>query len=70
MMKLINLTESIPVSEYEHMLVRYGAAILRDEEGHEWYTSQSLFAPDTLKVVYDKELGSVDVLCSSFILTT
>ncbi|HAV7858943.1 TPA: tail fiber assembly protein [Salmonella enterica] len=55
MMEMKNFNLSVPITDAEKLLAKRGAIILRDTDGREWYTSQTLFSDDTYKVMYDEQ---------------
>ncbi|EHV58035.1 tail fiber assembly protein [Escherichia coli] len=55
MMDMKNFIMSSAETDDEKALAGFGALILRDSEGREWYTSQKLFSEDTIKIMYDKD---------------
>lgn len=53
MMDMKNFVISSPETEEEIFFAERGARILRDDQGREWYSSQTLFSADTVKIMYD-----------------
>ncbi|PKC47794.1 tail fiber assembly protein [Pantoea ananatis BRT98] len=65
MMNLKNFKRGEPRTEQQKALAQGGAWFLFDEDGNEWYESQKLFSPDTIKIAY-REKGIVAAIANNF----
>ncbi|WP_324028908.1 tail fiber assembly protein [Pantoea sp. JZ2] len=65
MVNLKNFRRGEPQTEQQKELAQSGAWLLFDEDGNEWYESQALFAPDTMKIAY-RESGVIAAIATNF----
>ncbi|MDJ0034776.1 tail fiber assembly protein [Pantoea allii] len=65
MMNLKNFKRGEAKTEQQKALAQGGAWFLFDEDGNEWYESQKLFSPDTIKIAY-REKGIIAAIANNF----